>query len=98
MALAVPTKVWGQSSPFPSNDYISPYDTICYDKEHLHYLIITADSLRPAFKDFALSKVLKGYNVKITAVEDIYQNYSTITDSVERIKWYIAEHYMEKNK
>ena len=98
MALAVPTKVGGQSSPFPSNDYISPYDTICYDKEHLHYLIITADSLRPAFKDFALSKVLKGYNVKITAVEDIYQNYSTITDSVERIKWYIAEHYMEKNK
>ena len=101
MALAVPTKVWGQSSPFPSNDYISPYDTICYEKEHLHYLIITTDSLRPAFKDFALSKAFKGYDVKIVAVEDIYHDYSNntnITDSVERIKWFIGNQYVQCNK
>lgn len=95
--LSVPIQVKGQTSPFPTN-YILPNDTIPYNRP-LNYLIITADSLRPAFKDFALSKAFKGYDVTITAVEDIYQNYSLITtDSVERIKWYIAEYYIEKNK
>lgn len=60
------------------------------------YLIITADSLKPAFKDLAWSKALKGYNTKIASVEDIYRDYSTdYPDSVERIKRYIYDYYME---
>ena len=54
------------------------------------YLIITADSLKPAFKDLAWSKALKGYDTKIASVEDIYRDYSTdYPDSVERIKRYV---------
>lgn len=88
-----PVSLSAQMSPFPAG-YISNDDTISYDYGNLNYLIITADSLRPAFRDFAMSKALKGYKVKIAAVEDIYQTYSNIADSVERIKWYIANEYM----
>lgn len=89
----LPLSLIAQMLPFPAG-YISHDDTISYDYGNLNYLIITADSLRPAFKDFAMSKALKGYEVKIAAVEDIYQTYSNIADSVERIKWYIANEYM----
>lgn len=89
----LPVSLSAQMSPFPAG-YISYDDTISYDYGNLNYLIITADSLRPAFRDFAMSKALKGYEVKIAAVEDIYQTYSSIADSVERIKWYIANEYM----
>ncbi len=92
-----PVSLSAQMSPFPAG-YISYYDTISYDYGNLNYLIITADSLRPAFRDFAMSKALKGYEVKIAAVEDIYQTYSNIVDSVERIKWYIANEYIYYNK
>ena len=62
------------------------------------YLIITADSLKPAFKDLAWSKALKGYNTKIASVEDIYRDYSTdYPDSVERIKRYIYDIYTAMN-
>lgn len=97
MSGSIPVKIYAQSSPFPEG-YINPFDTISYNYGSLNYLIITADSLRPAFKDFAMSKALKGYDVKIAAVEDIYQTYSNITDSVERIKWYIAQYYMSCGK
>ena len=63
------------------------------------YLIITADSLKPAFKDLAWSKALKGYDTKIASVEDIYRDYSTdYPDSVERIKRYIYKQYIDSNK
>ncbi|MBQ8675374.1 MAG: hypothetical protein IJ528_04020 [Bacteroidaceae bacterium] len=95
--MSIPNLVMAQSSPFPSG-YINYSDTIRYNYGYLNYLIITADSLRPAFKDFAIHKALKGYNVRIAAVEDIYQTYSNVTDSTERIKWYIADLYKLKNK
>ena len=95
--VCIPMRTHAQSSPFPAG-YINYNDTICYNYGDLYYLIITADSLRPAFKDFAMSKALKGYNVKIAAVEDIYQTYSNIADSVERIKWFIANEYMQREK
>lgn len=90
-------EVQAQSSPFLAN-YIGWNDTISYDFFNLNYLIITADSLRPAFRDFAMSKALKGYNVTIAAVEDIYQTYASVADSAERIKWYIAEKYMQTGR
>ena len=92
-----PVNIHAQSSPFPEG-YINYNDTISYNYGNLNYLIITADSLRPAFRDFAMSKALKGYEVKIAAVEDIYQTYSSVTDSVERIKWYIANEYISCEK
>lgn len=61
------------------------------------YLIITSNSLKPAFKKFAFDKALRGYDVTITSVEDIYSNYITYSDSVERIKRYIYDYYVSTN-
>lgn len=41
----------------------------------------------------ALSKALKGYDTTIKSVEDIYTDYATYSDSVERIKRYISYQY-----
>lgn len=59
------------------------------------YLIITADSLKAAFEDFALSKAFKGYKVKITSVDSINNAYTSYPDLVERIKRYIFDYYQE---
>ena len=61
------------------------------------YLIITSNVLKNSFGALSLNKALKGYDVKITTVEDIYSNYSQYPDSVERIKRYIYDYYTEMN-
>ena len=96
-AISSSIKMMGQSSPFPPN-FILHNDTIQYNADSRKFLIITADSLRPAFKDYALSKAFKGYDVTIAAVEDIYQKYDNIADSAERIKMSIARDYRDCNK
>ena len=58
-----------------------------------YYLIITADSLKDGFKDFALGKALKGYSVKTRTVEEIDSMYSQYADSAERIKRYLRNFY-----
>ncbi len=63
------------------------------------YLIITSNTLKPSFKKFAFDKALRGYDVKIMSVEDIYSNskYSVYPDSAEKIKRYIYDFYSSTN-
>ncbi len=58
-----------------------------------YYLIITVDSLKEGFKDFALGKAMKGYSVKMKTVEEIDSMYSQYADSAERIKRYLNDFY-----
>ena len=75
-------------------DYACNLHYPTYDFNDPGYLIITADSLIPSFKEFALSKALRGYDVTIKSVEDIYEEYNSYPDSVERIKRYIYDYYI----
>lgn len=68
---------------------------IDYNFDNRNYLIISTDSLKSAFKDFAMSKALKGYEVQISSVESIYEDYDEYPDSVERIKRFIYDYYTE---
>ena len=61
------------------------------------YLIITSNSLKPAFKKFAFDKALRGYDVTITSVEDIYSNYITYSDTKKKKKRYIYDYYASTN-
>lgn len=66
------------------------------------YLVITSQSLAPAFVRFMAWKKRKGIDIKLVTVEDIYANYtgdniSSINDNPGKIRQYIADVYNGNN-
>lgn len=66
------------------------------------YLVITSQSLAPAFARFMAWKKRKGIDIKLVTVEDIYANYtgdniSGINDNPGKIRQYLADVYNGNN-
>lgn len=64
------------------------------DEEIVEYLIITNEALKPSFQPLADWKHKKGVRSRIATVEEIYQQYSELGDSVSapmKIKSYIKD-------
>ncbi|NMC98381.1 MAG: hypothetical protein GYA62_01475, partial [Bacteroidales bacterium] len=66
------------------------------------YLVITSQSLAPAFTRFMAWKKRKGVDIKLVTVEDIYANYtgdniSDINDNPGKIRQYLADVYNGNN-
>lgn len=75
---------------------------IVEEENPFKYYIISEQSLLPALDDLAVWKKQKGYDVKLTAIEDIYnnQNYKVgeetgIVDEAESLRRYLQDEFYE---
>ncbi len=62
-------------------------------REYIDYVIITADSLREAFKELAEWRNFQGYKTKIVSVDSIYNLPCIYSGEQEKIKSYLYDLY-----
>lgn len=64
-----------------------------------NYLIVTSDSLKSSFNELVKWKRMKGLNVNVVSVEDIYNNYTYPQDYTkqEKIRAILSSYYRNHN-